>query len=479
MKKIFLLFLFISIIFPNITLWETPNYPIYYWTKRCEIDTEKQTKTYAFFQNEENSIYYLENWNLYKNSEIYKTWVDYLLIEFNWNIIYWINNWKKIDIYKNDQKLITADSFDYWSWNYDKYLDKYYLSVYINWKSYVLENWKLISNSDFLYHDRYFSENNKYFVDNYYNLSWFKVVKNWETVLERKDSYIRDFVVSNDGKNYSANFQDKWLDYNIFIKNWKITDFKNVYFYQYSPSWKDLYYAEKDWENNIFYKNDEKIFEMKWRVSNSFKFNFSDENNFYTILTNRDDYAFIENWKITISYDDKLQIKTIIKKSNWDIFKVKRDKNIWKDILEINWKKIIESKRIDERYLNDWIDTFSLYPNRLDSDEYYTYLTTDDNYYFYVNGFVIDNFYDYLNLENGLNNFTFGSNYWKLRCKDIKYLYPDISYTRKELEDFILKLKNFNSEKKVILKIKLENMIKNEKSLKNQEMLKMFLDNLN
>lgn len=478
MKKIFLLVLFLSIIFPNISLWETPNYPIYYWTKKCEIDTEKQTKTYAFFQNEENSIYYLENWNLYKNADFYKTWVDYLLIEFNWNIIYWINNWKKVDIYKNQKKLITVDSFDYWSWNYDKYLDKYSISVYVNWQNYVLVNEKLISNSDFFYHDRYFSENKKYFVDNYYNLTGFKVVKDWKTIIERKDSYIRDFVASNDGKKFSASVQDKWLDYNIFVKNWKITDLKNIYFYQYSPSWKDLYYAEKYGENNIFYKNDEKLFEIKWQVSNSFKFNFLDENNFYTILTNRDDYAFIENWKVRISYDDKLQIKTIIKKSNWDIFIVKRDKNIWKDILEINWKKIIEAKRIDERYLNDWIDTFSLYPNRLNSDEYYTYLTTDDNYYFYVNGFVIDNFYDYLNLENGLNNFTFGSNYWKIRCKDIKYLYPDISYTRKELENFILKLKSFSSEKKVILKIKLENILKKQSLEKNKEILKMFLDNL-
>lgn len=81
MRKIIPILLWMLFIFPNITFWEQPNYPIYYWTKRCEIDTEKQTKTYALFQNEENPIYYIENENLYKNAEVYKKWVKYIFIE--------------------------------------------------------------------------------------------------------------------------------------------------------------------------------------------------------------------------------------------------------------------------------------------------------------------------------------------------------------------------------------------------------------
>lgn len=484
MKIFYSIFFLFILLFSNISYWTDIkyNYPIYYWTKKCEINTKKETKTYAFFQNEENSIYYLENWNLYKNSKIYKKWVEYIFIEFNGNIIYWVNNWKKIDIYKNNKKLITIDSFSYRSFYYDKYLDKYSLEVTINLKDYFFSNWNLFSYNDFLYHDRYFSENKQYFVDYYYNDSWFKVIKDWKILIERKNSYISDFInISNDWKSYSANIQDKRKYYSTFIKNWKITGLENVYFFKYSPSWKDLYYIIKNWDNNIFYKNDEKILEMKWVVYNSINFHFINENNFYTILTNWDDYAFIENGKIRISYDDKNQIKTIIKKTNWDVFVVKRDKNIWKDIFEINWKKIMEAKNIDERYLNDWIDTFSLYSNRNNSNQYYTYLKTDDNYYLYVNGFIIPNFYDYLELKNWLDNFNFASNssQWNIVCKDITNSFPDINYKREYFEKLLLKIKDFDENKKNLLKKKLENILTKQIKQKNIEIIKMFLDNLN
>lgn len=353
-----------------------------------------------------------------------------------------------------------------------------------NSKDYIFSNWKLFPYNDFVFHDRYFSDNKKYFIDNYYKYyysnSWIKLEKNNKIIFEKEGYSIENIVLSNDGMNYSLLINNNKKDEKVFIKNWVETKITNVYYFQYSPSGKDFYYVTKNWDNYVFYKNDKEILTFSWVSYGSFYFHFTSETDYYIILTNWNDYALIRNGKIQISYDDKNQIKAIIKKKNWDIFVVRREKNIWKDIFEINGKKIIEAEKIDERYLNDWIDTFSLYPNKNNSNQYYTYITTNDTYYLFVNGFIIPDFYDYLELKNGLDIFTFASNswQWKIVCRDITGSFPDIRYKREYFEKLLLKIKNWDDNQKNILKEKWENILKSQTSQKNKEIIKMFLDNM-
>ena len=131
MKKIFLIFLLFFI--PKITFWEDFTYPMYYWTKKCEITKNiVSEKHYAFIsKSNEKNFYLIKNSNnstydLYKNNKLYKIWVENLLYELDDYAIYTIKNWEKIDIYKNDEKILMVDDFSLRDISYNQEIDRYY-----------------------------------------------------------------------------------------------------------------------------------------------------------------------------------------------------------------------------------------------------------------------------------------------------------------------------------------------------------------
>lgn len=473
----------------TISIWSTfaedYNYPIYYWTKKCEtnienVNTEENRKIFAYYHDLKDANYYIINWDLYKKRNLYKKWVDYLLFEINWNVIYWVKNYGKIDIYINDKKSISVDEIDTSTLYYDEYTDKYQFEINNNSKRYIYSNWELIDYDSFYFQTRYFSENRKVYIDLYNNDSWFRLEKDWKVILEEKwNYYIKEIAISKDN-DYSLIWYDNTNKKYIFLINWIISNIENVVKIVYWPNWNDLYYVTKIDNNYKFYKNEEKLWEFKIEIYNNLDFNFIDDNNFYIILTNWTDYALIKNWKTIISFDSDIQIKLILKKENWDIFLVKRYKKLWKDIFYINWKKVLEADKIDERYLNEWKWTFSIYPNRLKSNQYYTYATINDYNYLFVNGYLIPNMYDYLKLENGLDDFSFFSMDSKLiSCKDITSTYTNLWYDREYLEQLILKTKKLNYTKKDTLVNKFKKSLeKSNLSEINRELIKIFIDNL-
>lgn len=477
-KKIAIIILFV-LLFQNTALWnENLTYPVYFGTKKCEINTIKDTRSYATYSDGTRE-YYGDNGNLYKNWVIYKNWAQDIFVEFDGNIVYGIENGKKTDIYENDKKITSVDWFNSRSSFYDKYTKQYILEVTVNSKDYILSNWKLVPYADFTYHTRYFSDNNTFSIDNYFNKRWMRLEKDEKTILTKAGYSLDSLKVSNDGKEFSAIVRDT-SNNNTFIKNGVETKDSNVVYFQYSPSGNDLFSVEKISDTYVFYKNDIKIVTFTWVVKNSFHFNFTSDADYSIILTDWEDYALIKDGKIVTSYKDANQTKAIIKKDNWDLFVVKRDKSVWKDTLEINWKKIIEAKDIDERYLMDWVDTFSLFPNKTNSsDEYYTFIKTDDNnYYLFVNGFIVRGYYDYLKLTDWLDQFEFASasGQWNVVCKDITHTYQNSRYTRQDLERFLSIATGLDNDKKTVLREKFKKLsVKNDFD---KELVKMFLDNL-
>ena len=206
MKKI-IIFLF-SIVCFSFTISTLASeqkiiYPIYYGTKKCEINTTKETKQPPSFYDKENYSFYIENNNLYKNEELYQSGINYIYMEYEGNILYGIDNGKKIDLYKNKQKLLSAEYINHWSAFYDEYEKKYALEVIINQKNLMLTNDILIPVEDFEFHTRYFSENKKFFIDAYQISNSIKVIKDGNILFEKLDAYVRDVHISNDGKNVS------------------------------------------------------------------------------------------------------------------------------------------------------------------------------------------------------------------------------------------------------------------------------------
>lgn len=485
MKKIItFLFSIVCFSFTISTLASEQNiiYPIYYGTKKCEINTTKETKQPPVFYDKENYNFYLEKNNLYKNEELYQSGVNYIYMEYEGNILYGIDNGKKIDLYKNKQKLLSAEYINHWSAFYNEYEKKYALEVSINQKNLILTNDTLIPVEDFEFHTRYFSENKKFFIDAYQISNSIKVVKDGNILFEKLDAYVRDVHISNDGKNTSFIWYSAKSGKETFFLNGKEIG-ENIYYSKFSPSGKYLYTLQTVGENEYdFYKNTEKIGSFSGKTHNYFDIVFKDDENFYFILTDWDNYALIENGKIRISYDDPIQIKAIIKKENGDIFIVKRDKTLWVDILEINEKEVLRAKKIDERYLDNGKHTFSLFPNKYtNSSEYQTFIKNqNDEYFLIVNNFIIPDFYDYFNQKNGLNNFRFAS-LWAgmIECQDITYLFPNIKYSREELENIIWKILKLSPEKATLLENKLNKLLSsNSLKEKEKEIFQMFLDNL-
>lgn len=485
MKKI-IIFLF-SIVCFSFTISTLASeqkiiYPIYYGTKKCEINTTKETKQPPSFYDKEIYSFYIENNNLYKNEELYQSGINYIYMEYEGNILYGIDNGKKIDLYKNKQKLLSAEYINHWSAFYDEYEKKYALEVIINQKNLMLTNDILIPVEDFEFHTRYFSENKKFFIDAYQISNSIKVIKDGNILFEKLDAYVRDVHISNDGKNVSFIWYSAKSGKETFFLNGKEIG-ENIYYSKFSPSGKYLYTLQTVGENEYdFYKNTEKIGSFSGKTHNYFDIVFKDDENFYFILTDWDNYALIENGKIRISYDDPIQIKAIIKKENGDIFIVKRDKTLWVDILEINEKEVLRAKKIDERYLDNGKHTFSLFQNKYtNSSEYQTFIKNqNDEYFLIVNNFIIPDFYDYFNQKDGLNNFRFAS-LWAgmIECQDITYVSPNIKYSRDELEKMILKMLKLSPEKTLLLENKLKNILSwNSLKEKDREILQMFLDNL-
>ena len=125
-------------------------------------------------------------------------------------------------------------------------------------------------------------------------------------------------------------------------------------------------------------------------------------------------------------------------------------------------------------------DTFSIFPNENNSNEYYTYVWNSDNSDLFVNWFIIPNMYDYLNLKNWLSDFNFLSKDYKVvNCKDITYIYPDLKYSREDLEKILVKIQNLSLNNQKILLKKLNNFYLKQKSEKNKELIKLFIDNTN
>lgn len=486
MKKIIpflLITLFIS--FPILTFANEQNiYPIYYGTKKCEIDTRKETKQPPSFYDKEDYSFYIENNNLYKNDKIYKTWVNYLYMEYEDNVLYGIQNGKNIALYKNDEKVLSPQYINDRSAFYNIYTKQYMIGVTLNKKNFMLVNDKLIPSNEFEFHERYFSQNKKFFVDVYSDNGLVKVVKDNKIVFEKLPYiYITDVKVSNDGSDFALKYLDGATSNRNWVRNGKEI-IEHLYDFEYSPSGKDFYYVTHNGTQSFFsfYKNNEKLFDFDGVIYNSIFYNFTSEEDYSFIVTNRANYALIENGKIRISYDDTLQIKSITKKANGDIFIVKKNKILWIDTLEINGKEVLRAKDIDERYIDNGADTFSLFSNKYtNSSEYSTFINTENNeYYLLVNNFIIDDFYDYLHIEQWLNIFNFyskGSK--KILCQDINYLFPNIKYSREELEKMILKILELSPEKSLLLENKLKNLLSwNALKEKDKEILQMFLDNL-
>jgi hypothetical protein len=135
---------------------------------------------------------------------------------------------------------------------------------------------------------------------------------------------------------------------------------------------------------------------------------------------------------------------------------------------------------IDERYLNNGIGTFSMFANNNESNQYYTYITQDESHDLWVNGFIIKNMYDYLKFENGLDNFNFLSqDYRMISCKDITYLYPDLQNKREKFETILRKIKTLNNHQKEILLKQIDQIKTNHFSQVQQDSYNMILDNLN
>gem|GEM_PF-6718433 len=66
-----------------------------------------------------------------------------------------------------------------------------------------------------------------------------------------------------------------------------------------------------------------------------------------------------------------------------------------------------------------------------------------------------------------------------IECQDITYLFPNIKYSREELEKMILKMFKLSPEKTLLLENKLKNILSsNSLKEKEKEIFQMFLDNL-
>lgn len=481
MKK-FILSLFISLLF----LWNVFAENIYqkytyFWTKKCEIVdwSSKNKKIFAMFSNkkENEKKYYQINWKLYKSWKLYKNKINYLVSEFQNEVVYIVGS----KIYKNDKIFLENINLVSHSFEYNRNFDVYYFRFYKDWKEYIFSNWKYILLKDFVFKKRYFSENKKYFIDLYSKIDWnIRLIKDWKQILNNKLK-IQNLKISNNGKNYS--FTTNSLNYFI---NWKQTNFKEVVDFIYSLDWKDLYFIIKTKDKNyIIYKNWKQIWKyINLAKNEKFSFeSFFSKNNFYVIFTNWKDYVLLKNWKTIISFNSDIQIKLFLKKENWDLFIVERNKKLLKDIFYINWKKILEADNIDERFLNNWKNTFSIYPNIIKSNQYYTFVKNNWKNFLYVNWFLIPEMYDYLKLEDWLDNFQFlakndENNKYIISCKDITYLYPNLKNNRKKYENILLKLQWLSLENKENIIKKLENIFWKIIWKENKEILKMFLDNL-
>lgn len=497
MKKYIIIVLLFLITKTSFWYNDLDLFPKYYWTKKCEsssvwnnensVYSFSDWKKYADYSDLERSNYYIFKWDLYKSWKIFKTWVDYLLLEKEWDIIYWIkNDNNKTDIYFNNNIILTTDSY-VWNFIYDEYLNKYSFDVFDDSIRYVFSEWKLTLYGNYEYHKRTYSDNWKYFIDDYsYNppssrnpTLWFRLEKDWKIILQSDSDIIIDSLIVSNDNNYSIRWYDWNLNDDFYILNWgdiNIWDMKKIV---YSPSWKDLYYIlEKD-KNFIFYKNNNIIWEY-YGLFSSFKFNFINDDNFYMILENSSGFALIKNDKTIIWFDSNIQIKYLWKKENWDIIVLKRNKELWIDTLIVNWKIILEADYIDERYLNSWIWTFSIYPNKLSWSEYYTYASNNWEHSFLVDGYEIPNMYDYLRLINWLTFFKFSSyDYWDVYCQDITYTYPDLKLNREELMDILDNVSKLNNKNKIALKSILEKYKKSIKKESNIELINMIIDNLN
>lgn len=486
MKKIFLIFLLFFI--PKITFWEEFIYPMYYWTKKCEITKNiVSEKHYAFIsKSNEKNFYLIKNSNnstydLYKNNKLYKTWVENLLYELDDYAIYTIKNWEKIDIYKNDEKILTLDDFSLRDISYNQEIDRYYFYYNLWEKGYIYSNWKSYNYDEFENFTRFYSDNKKYYLDVYFNEKWFKIYKNSKIIIEKLWYSLDNLSISNNWESYSYVISNLKDDTKSVYNNLKEISLKNVEIIKYSPDWKDVYFITNNNNNYSFYKNEK--FLWKYDSTDLYywsNFKFLNNDNFYFILTNGDDYIYIENWKVLYDKNSDVQIKTIVKKPNGDELIVKRYKKLWIDKLFLNQKMILQWEKIDERYINDAKDTFSIFPNENNSNEYYTYVWNSDNSDLFVNWFIIPNMYDYLNLKNWLSEFNFLSKDYRLvSCKDITYSYPDLKYSRENLEKILVKIQNLSVNNQKILLKKLNNFYLKQKSEKNKELIKLFIDNTN
>jgi len=66
-----------------------------------------------------------------------------------------------------------------------------------------------------------------------------------------------------------------------------------------------------------------------------------------------------------------------------------------------------------------------------------------------------------------------------IECQDITYLFPNIKYSREELENIIWKILKLSPEKATLLENKLNKLLSsNSLKEKEKEIFQMFLDNL-
>lgn len=254
---------------------------------------------------------------------------------------------------------------------------------------------------------------------------------------------------------------------------------------EFSPSGRDLYAVSRN--NNplhpdatekishfTLFKNNEKILDFSADVyDHTLEIIFSDEENYTLRATNWDDYFIIKNGKIVQDANSVVQNKADFYDSLGRHFVVTKNKETGTETLEIDGKKIFEGNRVDERYLvGGAVFAVERLPESK-SSQYYTFIEDkNDNYFLLVNGFKIEDFYDYFTSSDDLNEFYFAGNHGSVVCRDISHI-----HNFSELNDFFIniltKIRDASNEKKDFIKKLLdENIGKYEQNSLGYDILK-------
>lgn len=440
--------------FKNVT------YPAYYGTKKCVIADWNNTETnfpnlvigdYNFKQiieyDNDKEFITRKSSTLYKNDEKFAENIWDLIFSKNDEIVVYSKKSDEenlYDIFENDKKITTIKS----EYGFGKFDELHYYEdtneYAFTFGDKIIINGKVV---DQLFLDeKYFSEDkkskitlkgiphpndpNENITNLFYNDKKIYDYLNPYDVFEIANNQ-NGFIIAGKTHNYGTGKNE----------NWKITENgieiieNEIIFAKFSPSGKDLYtIIEKNQDTKKYdemprdytlYKNQEKILDFQVKMyKHEFGMHFDDENNYRIYHINGGPkYLVITNGKITQTGDEEIVTVLDYVDESGKKFLIERNQKTSVEILFVNGQKIFEGKDIDERFISGEGAVFSIFPLvKPNFTQWYTYVDDfDGKYFLYVNGFKIENFYDYLHLDpaEGLNRFSFAGYGNRIECRDI------------------------------------------------------------